>query len=441
MTRKKRDKNNIPNDLSLVDILNGKFVEDKILYRILEDDILEEVIFEINGNSYPVYNKSFEEFNMIYEEITNIGKTKLYQRDYLFLIYHKNLYNGKLHKIQITNYIKKHFVTRYEHDKIGMTHLMCACLYSQNDNNLELVKLFTNGYNINKVDNTGRTALAYSLKNPGNVKIIKFLLDYLQKINPYNYLQIINEALIYWSNIDYLPDIEMAEILIDAGALVNFKDSNDSSVIINIIKNKNYKDITKLVKFLLDEGVDIYIQTKINPYNDIKNKKIKPYEKEIKWSNNIGMKLVKSIEINGASYPIYHESDKEPKYDLMDFLIERYQRDGNKKIISMLYDFGYRKLPNTSNKFIQSHTKHIINDINFHESYFRKFKVNIIEKRNEIIYKPGSLRSEIIKLSWNQNSGQVPIFNNKIFNYFGFKDDVEFKKIINDIYSEFIKIE
>ncbi|AGC02372.1 ankyrin repeat protein [Acanthamoeba polyphaga moumouvirus] len=433
---KKRDKNNIPNKISFVDILNDKLVEDKVLYEILEDDILEDVIFEINGQSYPVYNRSFEEWSMIHEEISNTGKTKLYQRDYLFLIYHKSLYDGKLHKIQITNYIKKHFVTRYECDKIGMTHLMCTCVYSQNDSNLELVKLFTNGYNINKKDNTGRTALAYALKNPGNVKIIKFLLEYLQKINPYDYLQIINGALIYWSKTDYLPDIRIAEILIDAGASVNFKDSNDLTVLINIIKNKNYKDITKLVKFLLINGVDIYTLTKINPYNDIKSKKIKPYKKEVKWSNNIGMKLVKSIEINGVSYPIYHESDKEPKYDLMDYLIERYQTDNNKKIISMLYDFGYRKLPNTTDKFIENYTKHIINDIDFRESYFKKFGKDLVEKRNEIIYKPGSLRSEIIKLSWNQNSGQVPIFNDIIFNYFGFKNEMELKKIVHDIIRE-----
>ncbi|AVL95213.1 ankyrin repeat protein [Moumouvirus australiensis] len=434
MTRNKKSrKNNIPKNSPLDGILNDEPCENISLNKILESDIFEDTILEFNGRSFPVYNRSFEEFRMIYEQITSTPEKKLHQRDYLFLIYHKDLYNGKLHKIQIINYIKKHLITRYEFDRIGMTQLMCMCIYSQNDTNLELVKMFTNGYNINFKDDLGRTALAYSLKNPGNVKIIRFLLDYLQKINPFNYLQIINEALIYWSKTDYLPDIKMAEILINAGASVNFKDSFDSNVLINIINNKNYKDISNLVKFLFEKGVNIYTSTKIKPTCDISKNKylgINFYDK-IRWSTNIGKKMVKSI---GNEDVTIDNEYAEPQYDLIDHLIERHKRDGNLKNISLLYDFGYRELPKTENKIIINFTQNIIDDIDFRESYFRKFGKDLIEKRNEITYKPGSLRFEIINSNWNKNFGGSS--DNKIIKFFGINDKMELEKIIYNIYSE-----
>ncbi|QGR54339.1 ankyrin repeat-containing protein [Moumouvirus maliensis] len=433
MTRKNKkcDKNNIPKDLSPIDILNGKYVEDNTLYKLSENNIFEDATFEISGQSFPIYNRSFEEFRMIYEQITSTPQRKLYQRDYLFLIYHKDLYNGKLHKIQIVNYIKKHSITTYECDKIGMTQLMCMCIYSQNDTNLELVKMFTNGYNINLKDNTGRTALAYSLKNPGNVKIIRFLLDYLQKIKPYDYSRIINEALIYWSKTDYLPDIKMAEILINAGASVNYKDSIDLNVLINIINNRNYKDVSSLVKFLFEKGVNIYTFTKIKPTCDIFKSKylgINFYDK-IGWSTNIGKKIVKSVGNENVFF-----DDLEPEYDLMDHFIERYKRDDSLRNISLLYDFGYRELPKTENKIIFDFAQNIINDIDFRESYFRKFGKDLIEKRNEIVYKPGSLRFQIMNFNWNKNFGGSSDI--KIIKFFGINDKMELEKIINNIYSE-----
>lgn len=443
MTRKNKIRQNIkkivPKNSSLDNILNGELCENVLLDKILESDLFEDVTLEINGQSFPLYNKSNEEYNMIWEKYSDTGKNKLYQRDFLFLIYHKNLYNGRLHKIQIINYIKKHFVTRYEFDKIGMTHLMCACLYSQNDSNLELVKLFISGFNIYKTDNTDRSAIAYSLKNPGNIKIIKFLLNYLKDFRPYNYSRIVNDTFINWSKTDYLPDIGMAKILLDAGAFINYKDLNNSTVLINIINNEKYGDITELVKFLLVNGIDVYAKTTISPSDNYKKKTISPndvFVQNTKWTNYIGKKLVESIEFNGVPiYPMYDVSDEKPKYDIMDHLVERYHRDSNKKIISMLYDYGYRKLPNTKNELIMNFTKNIIDDIDFRESYFRKIKGDLIEKQNEIIYKPGSLRFEIIKSSWELHSGITVNLNNNIFNKFGINNKIELKKVICDVYS------
>nr|URM61862.1 ankyrin repeat domain containing protein [Mimivirus sp.] len=103
------------------------------------------------------------------------------QTNDLFLIEHDKLYNGKLNKQQIVDYIKHiniHFI-----DKIFMTHLMCACIYSQNDSNLFLVQLLLEqNIDIECTDNTNCSALSYSLKNPGNTKILKLLLKKYPKI-------------------------------------------------------------------------------------------------------------------------------------------------------------------------------------------------------------------------------------------------------------------
>ncbi|AGC02419.1 ankyrin repeat protein [Acanthamoeba polyphaga moumouvirus] len=259
------------------------------------------------------------------QELQSQNNKILYQHNYLFLIKHKDLYNGKLNKKQIVNYINKNFILGYEFDKINMTHLMCACIYSQNDSNFELVKLLLNESNIYRLDNTNRTALSYTLKNPGNVKILKLLLD---NIEPGINSDLINDAFIYWSKTDYLPDTNIAEILINAGASVNYKNTDDSTVLINIINNRNYQDISHIVKFLLNKGVDIYMKTKVKPYDDI--------IKGIRWVSKISSVLFETDDL----------LNDEPEYDLMDHIIERYHRDKNIKNYFTIVQFWIEKITN-----------------------------------------------------------------------------------------------
>ncbi|AKI79643.1 ankyrin repeat-containing protein [Acanthamoeba polyphaga mimivirus] len=427
VSKKKLASKKIPTNNSSNNPLKNEIIE-----NILENDFIKDITMEFNGISFPVYS----EFERTYQQLFGDYKTKIRCQDYLFLIRHRKLYNGGLHKIQIANYIKNHFITRYDFDKISMTHLMCACIYSINDSNLELVKLLVNNFNFTKRDNTDHTALSYAFKNPGNIKIIGFLLNYIES----NYIEsdyfaidqnIINDALIYWSKTDYLPCIEMAKLLIKTGASINYKDCTGSTILINIINNKNYYNITDLVKFLLTEGVDIYALTTICPDNNVVKEK---------WTTSIGSKLIESVkfEINGEQifpsyYGDYDESCRKPKYSIMNHLIKRYCWDNNKRIISMFYDYGYRELPNTTNTSILEFTKQIVNDIEFRESYFRKFKPDLIEKQREIVYKPGSVRSEIIKLNWEINSGQTLNPNKYIFDYFGINNLIELEKMINDV--------
>ncbi|AEQ33415.1 ankyrin repeat protein [Megavirus chiliensis] len=311
------------------------------------------------------------------------------QTNDLFLIRHDKLYNGKLNKQQIINYINCnniHFI-----DKIYMTHLMCACIYSQYDSNLFLVKLLLKrNIDIECTDNTYCSALSYSLKNPGNVKIIRLLLKNIPKNN----MEIINDAFIYWSKTDYSPNISIGKLLIDVGININYLDIYGRSALFNIINNKKSNNIVDIVKFLLLNGSDINIIISTKPFSN--------------W-------LDKS-------------------YDLMDYAIERYKWNSDKKIISILYDFGYHQLPNTNDDHIINFSQKIVENINLSKTYFKTIEQDLKLRRDEIIYKPGSLRYNIIKSNWNLTNNILKSNDVDIFSYYKIYNKNELENIINEIY-------
>ncbi|BCS82542.1 putative ankyrin repeat protein [Cotonvirus japonicus] len=319
-----------------------------------------------------------------------INRNARKQTNDLFLIEHDKLYNGKLNKQQIINYTKCiniHFI-----DKIFMTHLMCACIYSQNDSNLFLVKLLLkHNIDIEYTDNTNRSTLLYSLKNPGNVKILKLLLKNIPKNNTH----IINDAFIYWSETDYLPNVNIGKLLINAGINVNYENIYGRSALSNIINNKKYNDITHIVKFLLLNGANINTTISTKSFSN--------------WLN---------IE-----------------YDLMDHALERYKWNNDKKIISMLYDFGYHKLPNANDDQIINYSRKIIENINLSKTYFKTIEQNLKLQHNEIIYKPGSLRYNIVKLNWNSINNIQESNDIDIFSYYKIYNKNELENIINEIYN------
>ncbi|AUV58953.1 ankyrin repeat protein [Bandra megavirus] len=311
------------------------------------------------------------------------------QTNDLFLIRHDKLYNGKLNKQQIINYINCnniHFI-----DKIYMTHLMCACIYSQNDSNLFLVQLLLDqNIDIKYTDNTNCSALSYSLKNPGNTKILKLLLENIPKNNR----QIINNAFVYWSKTNYLPNINIGKLLIDTGVNVDHLDIDGRSALFNIINNKKYDHILHHVKFLLFNGANINTTTSTKPFTN--------------W-------LDKS-------------------YDLMDYAIERYKWNNDKKIISMLYDFGYYKLPNTNDDHIINFSQKIVENINLFKTYFKTIAQDLKLQHNKIIYKPGSLRYNIIKSNWNLTNNILKSNYVDIFSCYKIYNKNELENIINEIY-------
>nr|WBF70253.1 putative ankyrin repeat protein [Megavirus caiporensis] len=348
------------------------------------DNVFNPFAYDIMDEYYDIWKSLCVPSGTIFCKLIN-NKT---QTNDLFLIQHDKLYNGKLNKQQVINYINCnniHFI-----DKIYMTHLMCACIYSQYDSNLFLVKLLLKrNIDIECTDNTHCSALSYSLKNPGNVKIIKLLLKNIPKNN----MEIINIAFIYWVKTDYLPNINMGKLLIDAGANINYLDIYGRSALFNIINNKKCGHIIDIVKFLLLNGSDINIIISTKPFSD--------------WQDK--------------------------KYDIMDYAIERYKWNSDKKIISILYDFGYHKLPNTNDDNIINYSKKIMDNINLTKTYFKTIEQDLIIRYNEIIYKPGNLRYNIIESNWNLTNN---ISNNvNIFNYSKIYNQNELESIIKEIYT------
>ncbi|AGD93034.1 putative ankyrin repeat protein [Megavirus lba] len=349
---------------------------------------------------------------------------KYKKSNYLFLVRHKNLYYNKLTTKQINTYMKKCHIKSNQIDKIGMTHLMCACIYSRNDNNLLLVKLLLeNNNNVEIIDDYDRTALVYSLKYPGNIEIIKLLLKNGKYGSEY-----INQTFIHWSKTDYLPDINIGKILLNFGANIDYQDIDNRTALLNILNNYIHDNITGQVRFLLANGANINIITD-RPFNDLAN--------EIRWISNIGKYLIESMEFittEGTTTITSDELITKSKYRPMDYAIERYKLNGDLKIMGILYDYGYHKMPKTNNICITSYCHNIIQKINLFKSYFKTINQDLKMRRNEIIYKPNSLRCTISQLNWNTNADiKFKINDYPIFSFFGIHDNRELDKYLTKI--------
>jgi len=57
------------------------------------------------------------------------------------------------------------------------------------------------------------------------------------------------------------PNFQIAKMLIEAGANVNFRDDNGRTILFNIVKDSSYHDLTiKSLRFLIDAGADMYAE-------------------------------------------------------------------------------------------------------------------------------------------------------------------------------------
>ncbi len=144
-------------------------------------------------------------------------------------------------------------------DKDGKTALMLAIQCS----NIDMIKLLLKaGCDINAKDNLNRnTALRWAC-NEGNIKIVELLLLHLKKANTYNdYLKAIDEAFTMYVRNGYDSIgkdlyIKIAEMLLEAGADINAKDSSGNTALINASQIGRIK----LVDMLLKRGADVNIQ-------------------------------------------------------------------------------------------------------------------------------------------------------------------------------------
>ncbi|AFX93224.1 hypothetical protein CE11_01198 [Megavirus courdo11] len=84
-------------------------------------------------------------------------------------------------------------------------------------------------------------------------------------------------------------------------------------------------------------------------------------------------------------------------------------------------------------KLDSNHLK-IIKTIEFSKKYFKTIKRELQNIHTEIIYQPGSIRSNIIKIQWEYRIGldycDIKKSNQKLFDYFGINDEEKLVQII-----------
>nr|WBF70267.1 ankyrin repeat protein [Megavirus caiporensis] len=317
-----------------------------------------------------------------------------------FLTKHKNFYTSKHENKRLVNVFLRNKINYHERDTYGRTHLMCICMHSFGDDKLPMVKLLLKqGTGINIVDAYGDAALKYALNYAGNIEIIKLLAKHTT-----NYQ--LNKVLLEWSETKYLPDIRIAKILLNCGAFINVS-CNQSSILLNIMENKNYHDITDIVHFLLINGITLGKYAH-NNYSDI----------FIRWTDYHSIKL----------------------YTLFDYALMRYYNNNDKKLISLLLNYGCDYESTTFNMVPDDYIKNIINTIEFSKSFFKINKSLILNCYYETIYRPDNLRSKIIKINWNLSNGIINENDNTncdtdILKYFGIYDVEKLNIIISETYN------
>ncbi|UFX99730.1 ankyrin repeat protein [Megavirus baoshan] len=311
-----------------------------------------------------------------------------------FLTKYKKFYTTKYENKQLVNVYLRNKINCHERDMYGRTHLMYVCMHSLGDNKLSMVKLLLKqGSGINICDSYGDTTLKYALNYVGNIKIIKLLVKHTISYH-------LNKVLLFWSETAYLPDIRVANILLNAGASINIT-CNQSSILLNIMRNKNYHDITDIVHFLLINKITL------DKYASKNNSDI-----FIQWSDN----------------------NVKP-YTLFDYVLMRYNNNNNnKKLISLLLNYGCDYKSTTIDMVPDDYIKNIINTMEYSKSFFKTNKILIQESYYQMIYKPGNLRFKIIKMSWDLRNNIKINYDSDILQYFGINDTEKLDKIISETY-------
>nr|URM61867.1 ankyrin repeat domain containing protein [Mimivirus sp.] len=228
---------------------------------------------------------------------------------------------------RLVNVFLRNKINYHERDTYGRTHLMCICMHSFGDNKLPMVKLLLKqGTSINICDAYGDTALKYALNYAGNIEIIKLLAKHTISYH-------LNKVLLLWSETSYLPDIRIAEILLNNGASINVS-CNGLNILFNIVKNKDYDNIINIVHFLLRNG--------ISP--------------EIYWSKN------SDIFFCWSEYYI-------KQYTLFDHALMRYYNNNDKKLISLLLNYECDYESTTFNLVPDDYITNIINTVKYSKSF------------------------------------------------------------------------
>ncbi|AGD92988.1 putative ankyrin repeat protein [Megavirus lba] len=353
------------------------------------------LILTPNGWTSQVF-PTLDETISLNERKFNYGNTKYV--NVCFLTKYKNFYTAKHENKRLVNVFLRNKINYHECDTYGRTHLMCICMHSFGDNKLPMVKLLLKqGTSVNICDAYGDTALKYALNYAGNIEIIKLLVKHTISYH-------LNKVLLLWSETSYLPDIRIAEILLNYGASINVN-CNRLNILHNILKNKNYNNIIDIVHFILMNGISLEKYSSKN-FSDI----------FICWS-----------EYNVKQYTLF------------DHALMRYYNNNDKKLISLLLNYGCDYESITFNMVPDDYITNIINTIKYSKSFFKINKNLIKESYYQMIYNPGNLRSKIVEINWNLCNNIIGKNINTncdadILKYFGINDMEKLEKVILETY-------
>ncbi|AZL90002.1 ankyrin repeat protein [Megavirus baoshan] len=332
-----------------------------------------------------------------------------------FFYIYRDLYTNNNKSEALIKFIQSG-VDCYDIDDYFNTHLICACKCSCQDSNIEIVKFLLNQIIVhydpifNSVNNLNisrcsalENSLEYALKDalelPGNKQIIELLVKYGVDVN---HISCEKTPLIAWASSNYEPDISIAKILLNAGADINFNNYYYKSSLHCILKNGNCKNTYEIIKFLLDNGFDIN------------------YEKKM------------TAEYSYIDHKVYY-----PEQSIFEYAYSKYKKFNNIRIISLILDYGYDySVIETRDQKILN----IIDTINLRNTYFKSIGKEIVNAKNEFIYRPGSLRYKLVSMNWCINSGYIynclTLKNLDVLEYLGIFDERDLISKIGEIIRE-----
>ena len=297
----------------------------------------------------------------------------------------------------------------------GWTALMLASIFANSHQNTQIVKILLKyGADVNIQDNDGYTALLMSVRNAGsysNVETVCLLLENGANVNA----QIITlckdrrtALMIAVKNVNSGSNVETVRLLLENGADVN-AEGNEKTALTCALENNNSIEIIQL---LLRYGANPNVKT----------------WKGILWLTHIIQKYPDRTDIIRLLLKYGAE------IHLVDFDLSRIEQERT-EIIELLLIYGlnpdlanYGKI--TLREYVDRNHQEITR---YHriikmpiQSDFSKIFPELLSRVQDILYRPGSLRFQLLKCQWDTNQCHT------LINYLGAYDTESFRIKVKD---------
>ncbi|AGC01922.1 ankyrin repeat protein [Acanthamoeba polyphaga moumouvirus] len=339
------------------------------------------------------------------------GFTKL-----MYYIINKN--NDKI----IKN-IKKNKTDINAKNSLGWTALMIACKNSRLFNNLEIIKLLLEyGADPNIQNDNGWTALMLTSRfshKTSTLETVKILLEHNADPNiQHNYGWTALMLSSCFSNKD--SNIETIKLLLKYEANPNIQNNDGNTALILSSIYSHNKSNPKTVQLLLQNGAHPNIINK-NKYSALLT-----ISDNLQYESDLDViELLlqygadTTITNNDGSTSLILISKKSKKYFIN--LLPIFLRYGKNHLVKD--KFGATFINYLNNYYINECCK-IVKKFIKTKSLFNKTMKELISTYSEFIFRPTSLRINIISLKWNldKDYNELKLIYPTLFNYFGIYD-------------------